>query len=453
MSHLSTADGVVAFSGARVFDGKRTLVDHAVLVENGMVSDVVPCDSVPAGVTHYGEQDCSVLPGLIDTHVHFMRWQGPQFLAFGVTTVRDTGSPLMWILDRRVEWQEHRWPRILCLGPPLDGPVSSHEVVCRRCADLADALIAIQEATKKGVDGLKFYVGLSPEWLPSMVEEGHASGCKVSMHCADGGVLRAAQAGVDEFFHLDGILADVWPSHPPGWLDLWGMPEFSRTLDRQRAVADHIGAAEITATPTLAYWESRWRIRTAAPFGPEDLRYTPPCMIEWQTVAPDPTFSEQCRRALHAAQSFVGLLFERDVPVLAGTDTPFGLVPPGRSLWRELSLLAEAGMSPPQALRAATSDAAAFLGRHELGSLTPGSVADMVLISGNPLERIPSRPDIVMVVHNGVVYRPEELLAEVEESLEDEPWAIQFELHRERRTRPQVAHQTPLGMSNTSDAG
>ncbi len=101
MDHFATVDGVVAYSGARIFDGRQTLVDHAVLVEGGIVSAVVPCDSVGETVTHYREQDCTVLPGLIDTHVHFMRWQGPQFLAFGVTTVRDTGNPLKWILDRR----------------------------------------------------------------------------------------------------------------------------------------------------------------------------------------------------------------------------------------------------------------------------------------------------------------------------------------------------------------
>jgi len=226
------------------------------------------------------------------------------------------------------------------------------------------------------------------------VQEGHSRGCRVSMHCAGGGVLRAARAGVDEFFHLDGILADVWPDHPPGWLDVWGMPEFARTLDRQRTVADAIRASGITATPTLAYWDSQWRLRTADSLGAEDLRYTPPLMIEWQAVPPDPVSSELWRRALRAAKTFVGLLLERDVPVLAGSDVPCGLVPPGQSLWRELELLVEAGMSPTQALCAATSAAAVFLDRSELGRLTPGSVADMVLVRGNPVDAIPSRPDM-----------------------------------------------------------
>ncbi len=448
MKNLFTDDGLVAFSGTRVFDGKRTLMDHAVLVEGGIVSAVVPRDSVPTGAKRCHEDGCTILPGLIDTHVHFMRWQGPQFLAFGVTTIRDTGNPLKWILDRRGEWEKKRWPRILCMGPILDGPVPEHEVVCRPCGDLAGALTAVRETAEAGVDGVKFYVGLDPDWLPGMVKECHAHECRASMHCAGGGVLRAARAGVDEFFHLDGILADVWPGHPPGWLDLWGMPDFRRTLDRQRGVADDIRTSCITATPTLAYWDSQWRIRTGDSLGPENLRYTPSSMIEWQAVPPDPVSSERWRRALCAAQTFVGLLLEREVPVLAGSDVPCGLVPPGRSLWRELELLAEAGMSPTQAICAATSAAAAFLGRPDLGRLTPGSAADMVLVRGNPLDAIPSSPDILMTVQRGVAYRPEDLLAVQADSFVDEPWAVQFRRHYEKRIGRQATRGKNPKMSN-----
>jgi len=86
-------------------------------------------------------------------------------------------------------------------------------------------------------------------------------------------------------------------------------------------------------------------------------------------------------------------------------------------------------MSPQQALRAATCGPAAFLGRHDLGNLKPRSAADMVVLRGNPLEAIPSRPDIAMVVRGGVVHRPEDLMAAQQESPADEPWAAQFRRH------------------------
>lgn len=426
---------VIAFSGARLFDGVRNLGDQAVLIKDGRVLDVVPRDKIPDGITHYQEADCTILPGLIDCHVHFMRYQGPQFLAYGVTTVRDTGNDLQWILARREEWASKPWPRILCLGPILDGPQPVHEQVCRKCVDMADAVAAVKETAKADVDGLKFYVGLDPAWIPAMAEAAHGAGRKVSMHCAGGGVLSAARAGVDEFFHYDGMLADLYPDRPRAWLNAWGRPDFAETLDRQRSVADGIRASNITATPTLAYWDSQWRIREDGWRDSEDLRYTPSAMADWQAVPPDQKLRDEWRRALEAAQRFTGLLLEREVPLLAGSDVPCGVIPPGLSLWRELSLLVGAGMSPERAIRAATSDTAAYLGRPELGRLSSGAVADLVLVRGNPLDAIPDKPDVLLTLHNGSLYRPKDLLARDEASLDDEPWARQFKQHWEHQQR------------------
>jgi hypothetical protein len=433
-----------AVSASRLFDGRHTLLDHAVLVEDGLILAVTPRESVPSGITHYHENDCTILPGLIDTHVHFMRWEGPQYLAFGVTTVRDTGNDLNWILDRRAEWEKHPWPRILSLGPLIDGPKPAHQFVGAKCDNLEDAVCAVRNTCDRDVDGLKFYVGVQPEWFAPMVDAAHTAGRKVSIHCSKAGVLAATQAGVDEFYHLDGILTDIWPDHPPGWLNTWGLPDFRKTKDRQKEIADAICESGITTTPTLAYWDSQWRIRTPDSLGLEDLRYTPTKMINWQYEHPDPAASEQWQRALEAAQHFVGLLIERNIPILAGSDVPCGLVPPGMSLWRELKLLVEAGMSPTQALRGATSDAADYFERPELGRLVPGAAADMVVVRGNPLERIPTRPNIVQTIRGGTVYLPNDLLTEsnwANFSLEDEPWANQFELHWKKRGSPKSTVQ------------
>jgi len=293
---------------------------------------------------------------------------------------------------------------------------------------------AVRETAQKGTDGLKFYVKLDPDWVPAMVAAGHEARCKVSMHCS-AGVLQAAQAGVDEFFHYDGIAADVWPDHPAGWLNLWGRNEFEQTIDRQRTVADGLRATGITATPTLAYWDSQWKIRRAEWRDSEELGNTPAPMISWQALEPNQTSSDEWQRALHAAQRFTGLLIERGVPVLAGSDVPCGVIPPGRSLWRELALLAEAGLSPLQALQAATVDAAAYLGLHDIGNLVPGSMADLVVVKGNPLDHIPDKPEILITVQRGIPHQPDALLALSNDSLDDEPWADQFKRHWENRTR------------------
>ncbi|MBL4576685.1 MAG: amidohydrolase family protein [Opitutaceae bacterium] len=436
---MSSATDIYAVSAPRLFDGQQTFFDHAVLVQDGRVLEIVPRESVPDTLTHHHEIGCTILPGLIDTHVHFMRWAGPQYLAFGVTTVRDTGNDLNWILERRAEWEKRPWPRILSLGPLIDGPTAAHPFVGISCNTLEDAVSAVRNICERGVDGIKCYVGVPSEWFSLIVDTAHTAGQKVSIHCSKAGVLPAARAGVDEFYHLDGVLANVWPDHPPGWLNLWGLSNFSKTYDRQQEVADIISGSGITATPTLAYWDSQSRIRTPASLGPDDLRCTPKAMRNWQYEHPDPAASDQWRRALEAAQRFVSLLIERNVPILAGSDIPCGLVPPGMSLWRELQLLVEAGTSPTQALRTATSDAADYLERPELGRLSPGTSADIVVVKGNPMEEIPSRPDIIKTIRTGVIYQPKDLLAETnwaDFSLKDEPWADQFEQHWKNRGSP-----------------
>ena len=436
MSEISRPGSRRAYASEQIFDGERVLENHAVLVDNDLVSDVVALPDVPPDALLHQRPNCTIIPGLIDTHVHFMRWQGPIYLAYGVTAIRDTGNDLQWILQRRREWPDQSWPRILSLGPLLDGPAPNHPVVARRITDLDSATAAVRETAAADVDGIKLYVGIAAEWMPAMARESHKAGLKISMHCAANGVLAAGRAGIDEFYHLDGILADVWPDHPPGWLYVWGDPDFAATWDRQRQVADAIAESGMTSTPTLAYWDSQWRMRAEVGPSPEERRYMPPDLAQWQSAEPDSAAAETWRRALDAALKFVGLLLDRAVPTLAGSDVPCGAILPGQSLWRELALLAESGMSPERALGAATSDAADFLEQPQLGRLCKGRSADLVFVRGNLLQRIPERPEIDLVIRGGDVYQPQELLRTAEATppiLQNEPWAEQFELHWEKR--------------------
>lgn len=431
---MKTAGKCFAVAGALVFDGERVRENHAVLLGDGVVDAVAPRHALPPGVETLDYPGCAILPGLIDSHVHFMRWEGPQFLAHGVTTVRDTGNVLDWILARRDEGLSLPWPRILCMGPILDGPKPTHELICRACPDLPGAIAAVRATCSAGVDGIKLYVGLPDCWLEDMADAGHEAGRKVSMHCSNS-VLVAAEAGVDEFYHLDGVINDFWPGHPPGWLGAWGMPGMADTAGRREEVAFRLRDTGIVATPTLAYWDSQWRVRSPDSSAREIVRSVPAPITQWQAPPVNGADSDLWKGAMRAAVDFVGQLLGKGVPVLAGTDTPCGPVPAGLGLWTELSLLAEAGMTPLQAIRAATSGAAAFLGRPDLGRLAAGSAADLVVVEGNPFRQIPSRPRIRKVIRNGVVFDPENLLSAggSGQSLDDEPWARQFEKHWQAR--------------------
>jgi len=430
------SDLAIAWTADRVFDGHRVLEDHAVVVMGGSVTRLVPRATLPPGMPVYREPGTTILPGLVDTHIHLMGWELPLFLAYGVTTVRDTGNDLAWILDqrRRATTPQGR-PRILCLGPILDGARPNHPLVSRSCVDSEGVISAVRNLASVEVDGVKLYVGFPTELLPLAVRESHAAALKVSKHCLADGVLIAGRAGVDEFFHLDGILADVWPDHPPGWLSIWGLPGMHGTLDAQQRVADEIARLQMVSTPTLAYWDSQWRIRSPGRSSEEDSPQVPLQLVDWQgTAARNQADADQWRRALEAALRFTGFLLERGVSTLAGTDVPCGALPAGLSLWREMSLLVESGMPTIGALQSATSAAGAFLGQPQLGWLGPGSAADLVVVRGNPTERVPQVPELVAVLCAGVLYHPAELLKAARQGSEEimaDPWAGQFKKHRE----------------------
>ena len=425
-----------AYAARWLYDGTRVLENHAVIVEDSTISTVLPVADLGPNIPLQHHAGCTLIPGLIDTHMHFMRFQGPLFLAYGVTTVRDTGNDLEWILQCRREWPQQTWPRLICLGPLLDGTPPGHPLVARPINDPDDALAAVRQTAAAEVDGIKLYASIEAAWIPAMVRESHAAGLKVSMHCLPHGVLVAGRAGVDEFYHLDGILADIWPEHPPGWLSVWGHPDFGKTWDRQQQVADAIAAMGLTSTPTLAYWDSQWRMRQEAGPFPAEGRYMPADLFRWAAAEPDSELGATWRRALEAAQRFQGLLLAREVPVLAGSDTPCGGILPGQSLWRELALLVEAGLEPIGALEAATAAAADFLERPELGRLQKGAAADMAIVHGDLRQGIPDRPQIELVVRGGATYRPDQLLhaAEtIDSSWRDDPWGRQFAQHGHHR--------------------
>jgi imidazolonepropionase-like amidohydrolase len=436
MSELSHPKERTAYAAGWLFDGDRVLENHAVVVEDSTISSVVPLPELSPAIPLHSYPACTLMPGLIDTHMHFMRFQGPIFLAYGVTAVRDTGNDLQWILQCREEWPQQPWPRIFCLGPLLDGTPPNHPLVARAIDDLDTAVEAVRQTAAADVDGIKLYASIAAEWMPAMVQESHAAGLKISMHCLPHGVLAAARAGVDEFYHLDGILADIWPDHPPDWLSVWGDPDFGKTWDQQRQVADAIAAIGLTSTPTLAYWDSQWRMRQEAGPYPEERQYMPADLFQWSSATPDAELGATWQRALAAAQQFQGLLLERDVPVLAGSDTPCGGILPGQSLWRELALLVEAGLGPIAALRAATAAAADFLECPQLGRLQKGQAADMAIVRGDLTQVIPNRPKIELVVRDGARYQPDQLLQAaqtIDPSWRDDPWGQQFAQHWTKR--------------------
>jgi len=420
----------------RLFDGERVLEQTALIIDGERIAEVAPLSKLPPEMPAVTAPGGTVLPGLIDVHVHFGAWQGPLYLAHGVTTVRDVGNYPEWILARQVEARNHPWPHISCVGPILDGPNPSWGM-CRPCVDEESARRAVAETAALGVNGIKLYVGLASAWLPAMVDAARAADLPVMMHTFD--LPGALDAGVEEFFHLDGLLDALWPGRPPGWLGVWGHEDFPRESARLPQLADHIAASGIITTPTLFYWDFAWHMRRVGRPEPAEEPYLPEKNLTWLRAVSgqhyDPDAAEVWGRACRNAYAFLALLIERKAPILTGTDEPWGLLLPGQSLWREMELLVECGMKPADALRAATADAAKRLRLPDRGRLRPGAVADLMLVAGDPTMTLTAHPDIVATVRGGCLYRPAELKAgslDYARNIEHEPMGIEFKAKASR---------------------
>jgi hypothetical protein len=409
--------GGFAITGATVVTmAGGVLANHTVVVTGDRITALGPSAevAVPAGATVIDGAGKWVMPGLADMHVHL--WNKDDltlFLAAGVTTVRNMfGAP------RHLTWRSQiaagQWigPTIVTAGPIIDGdpPVWPGSAVLDDPAD-ADKLVAEQKAA--GYDFVKPYSGLSFEAYQALVAAAKHHDMPLEGHVPFAvGLSAAIAAGQRSIEHLDSWLYAMLPEH----VDLSRLrgtnEEAKRTAlsqfdpSRLPALIGQAVAAHTWICPTLTVGE-----RTGALDDLPALRQRttwldlmPPAMSErWEQ---DPRVARYdfrdygtLRAAAKLDAEIVGALAQANAQLLVGTDAGSPFVIPGASLHDEIELLVAAGFPRPRALRAATADAAKFLGApHEAGVIEVGARADLLLLPVDPLTAaLPLIPDGVMV--------------------------------------------------------
>jgi imidazolonepropionase-like amidohydrolase len=407
----------------RVFDGSRfarqlTWID----IEGDRIARVTPvasgdhqaADEAPPGTT-IDARGATVLPGLVNAHVHIARTGYFEVseplspgqiarnlattLAAGVTSVGDMGCPprLAAALRKYAAARPHVGPTIYAAGPlvtvprgyPLDWmPRAMQRLgLVRACRDARDGRRAAESVAAAGMDHVKLVVmhrsyGEKP--LPAIdavigraiVEEAHASGLRVFAHAHTIADYRVAlESGVDALMHccfepLDAeTLARVRDAGVPVCSTLWVFEsvclgaEAGWHLDQTRVDGMANGLRRSWARFAEAYAASG------------DV--LPPGVATGLAKA-------RAAEAVRIASANLKLLVDAGISIAYGDDAAYGFCVHGRPL-DELGAMRRAGLGNLACLRAATSGAAALLGRDEIGSLAPGKRAD-VLISGGDLE-------------------------------------------------------------------
>ncbi|MGX6603468.1 amidohydrolase family protein [Micromonosporaceae bacterium Da 78-11] len=347
-----------AIINARIFDGDRLTAPGTVVVEDGLIGG-----GDPAGARVVDAAGATLLPGLIDAHLHLDdRDTLERLTAHGVTTGLDmaTWPPAKLAALRGVPGLTD----IRSAGTPAIGPGGPHSRIPGMAGDAvvltpaqADSFVAARLA--EGSDYLKLVLEAPGEGGPdedtarALVASAHSYGKKVVAHASSAGAFALALAvGVDILTHV--------PLGPP--------------LDP--ALVARLAADGRAVVPTLTMMKG-----VATNFGKPEA------------------FGGSLRSvtALHAA----------GVPVLAGTDANRSPGVPARvehgvSLHQELELLVSAGLSTVEALRAATTLPARWFGLTDRGAIAPGMRADLLLVDGDPIADITATTKIVHVWCGGV---------------------------------------------------
>jgi imidazolonepropionase-like amidohydrolase len=369
----------------------------------------------------------TIVPGLIDAHVHVEEWTLPVFLKYGVTTVRDLHNDPAYIFQLVSEDLPGR-PRIVAAGAMLDGPGSfwKNASIVETSGDVR---AAVRRAADQGAEVIKVYTRLQPALISLIVSEARARGLPVAAHVGMTNALEAAACGITSLEHLSGV-ADAVAADPEavrtahedflaGWTRFereWRHADFAR-LDE---VAARLIAAGVTIVPTLALHEAFSRLDDKNLLQDAALGDVPPAILKGAWAPSDlmgrahwtPQILAEFKQALPFLQHFVGTYARLKGRIVAGTDTPQQFVVPGASLHRELALYVNSGLSPAAALRTATIDAADLLGLSaQVGTIAPGKDADLLILDADPLKDISATRRIWKVIHRGAVVAGGELIA------------------------------------------
>ena len=364
-------------------DSERVLENQTVLVSEGRITEIGPSQSVdvPPDAVRIAGQGRYVLPGLSDMHAHVRRIDGhmpEDYLRQGITVVRNmSGEPSHLEFRDQVRSGSEPGPIFFTAGQTLAGYRISnrHRII----EDPEAGREAVREHVEAGYDYIKVYSFLSLEVYDAILDEAQKLGIPVIGHVSDhvpvSHAITSGQSSLDHFYGYFGALESPSSTLQGEW--------DARRLFHAVEIDDSKIEELATQTAEAGAWNcpTLWR---------KDNYLTSPLAQEaWDTPS--------LRELGHANRmKLVKALHDAGAGLLVGTDDRAEIV------HEELALFVEAGLTPFEALRAATVNAAEYLHMmDEIGTVAVGKRANLVMLAANPLEDIHNTSEIEGVVVNG----------------------------------------------------
>lgn len=434
---LATAQNRVVIQGGTMIDVRNgnLMPDAFIVLEGDRIASISRgAGTAPPGATVIDARGKFILPGLIDQHVHYADYAPELFLNHGVTTVMDLGNDHEWIQAQKegIESGLIPGPRMYVTTVVLDGPPKSEkDYFVRPYVQIVkgpeDVLAAMKRYDVEKVDGVKVYDGLSVESLRAIVKEAKRLKLPVIGHFKD--VRTVADVGAEGVEHLWPVAHAVLDEKAEAEAKKkvrrgFNPPEESfMDLSKLPAIIDLMIQHKLYLNPTLRVSGMGDRVLREHGFQYQDfdllindwrLRYVPLSfrlgdLKEYQEIGvwhySDLTQYEQdlFHQSYTNAEKIVKMFADAGGKLVAGTDSTHMCVA-GLSLHQEMELLVSAGVTPLQALQAATINSAELMRVSDrLGTLEAGKAADLVILDANPLQDIRNTRKIARVISRGRV--------------------------------------------------
>ena len=433
VTHVTVIDA----TGAPARPDMTVLINDRKIAVVGGFSSV----SIPRNAQIIDASGKFLIPGLVDSHLHLTAAGEPNgsrefflplLLANGITTVRDMGGYLESLvpLRRDIRQGKRLGPEIFFAGPYLDGSPPSFQpsLVVTNAVEAAED---VHTLAQQGVDFVKVQSILSRDAYFAIAQAARRERISFVGHVPDRvTAAEASDAGQKSIEHLTGVLRACSSEEPRLMREQFRVgpknatPESShaREMQWEREFLHTYSNARASALIAKLAHNQTWQVptlillRNDAYPGPETdspddplLRFVPRAIAaKWKQVrlAQDKLTSasdfELREKLLAQSMHVVAQMESAGVRILAGTDSAAPYVIPGFALHEELALLVKAGLSPMQALEAATKNPADFLGKSATqGTIEAGKNADLLLLDSDPLEDIRNTRRIRAVILGG----------------------------------------------------
>ena len=435
------AGEILALTGGRIIDGNGgpPLEEAAVVIQGSKITAIGPASVVPAHARVINLDGKTLLPGLIDAHIHIGGSGGGSvdpreftptavensllsYLKFGVTTIYDMAAhPSLNSMKSALEAGELMGPRLYGNGFGITAP-GSHPIrlitelglleylgpFYFQVDNLADAREAIRKISVQQVDGIKLFHSrveagttrfdadmekLKPDILHTLIQEAHDRSLKVYAHTSLPSEAR-------EFVEAGGDVV----VHSIHMAETGANEVFELMVER-----------DVAYIPTLAVFEGGYTSKPGSFFSAQQHDKVWDVLLASITAPGSvvlasrevPGLVNDRERSLEISMANLGRALQAGVRIAMGSDAGNAGMLHGATILRELQLMNEAGMTQMQVLVAATRNGAEVIGRgEELGTLEAGKLADIIVVNGDPLQDLSVLGNVELVVKNGKIIDP-----------------------------------------------